>query len=56
MPKRKTKLTPEKRIELVESYLDGEDSITSLAYTAGISRVVLRNWIMLCENGGLLTY
>ncbi|EMF0481160.1 transposase, partial [Enterococcus faecium] len=52
MPKRKMKLTPEKRVELVESYLNGEDSMTSLARTADISWAALRNWIMLYENGG----
>lgn len=52
MPQRKMKLTPEKRVELVESYLNGEDSMTSLARTAGISRATLSNWIMLYENGG----
>ncbi|WP_312499078.1 transposase [Enterococcus sp.] len=52
MPKRKMKLTPEKRVELVERYLNGEDSITNLARSAGISLAALRNWIMLYENGG----
>lgn len=51
MPQRKMKLTPEKRVELVESYLNGEDSMTSLAYSAGISGAALSNWIMLYENG-----
>ncbi|NAB73366.1 transposase [Enterococcus hirae] len=52
MPKRKMKLTPEKRVELVESYLNGEDSMTSLARTAGISWAALSNWVMLYENEG----
>lgn len=52
MPQRKMKLTSEKRVELVESYLNGEDSMTSLARTAGISRAALSNWSMLYENGG----
>lgn len=56
MPKRKMKLTPAKRVELVESYLNGEDSMTSLARTADISLAPLSNWIMLYENGGLLAY
>ncbi|NAD86940.1 transposase [Enterococcus hirae] len=56
MPKRKMKLTPEKRVELVESYLNGEDSMTSLARTAGISWAALSNWVMLYENEGLLSH
>ncbi|SFL76192.1 transposase [Enterococcus mundtii] len=43
MPKRKMKLTPEKRVELVERYLNGEASIISLARTAGISWAALKN-------------
>lgn len=52
MSKRKMKLTPEKRIELVESYLNGKDSLNSLASTVGINTETLRRWIMLYENGG----
>lgn len=52
MPKRKMKLTPEKRVELVESYLIGKDSLNSLASTVGINTETLRNWIMLYENEG----
>ncbi|WP_429960860.1 hypothetical protein [Enterococcus sp. AZ012] len=42
MPKRKMKLTPEKRIELVDSYLNREDSMTSLARVVGISWVAFK--------------
>ena len=56
MPKRKMKLTPEKRVELVESYLNGEDSMTSLARTAGISWAALSNWLCFMRMRGLLAY
>lgn len=46
MPKRKLKLTPEKRVRLVKNYLDGEDSMPSLTRTAGISGAALRNFVI----------
>ena len=52
MSKRKMKLTPEKRVKLVERYLNGEDSLSHLADTAGISISTLKRWIMLYENEG----
>ena len=52
MSKRKMKLTSEKRVRLVESYLNGNDSLSHLANTAGISRNTLKNWLMLYENEG----
>jgi len=46
------KLTPEERVKLVESYLNGEDSLSRLARTVDISEFTLRNWTMIYENEG----
>lgn len=46
------KLTPEERVKIVESYLNGEDSLNSLASTVGINKSTLRRWTMLYENEG----
>lgn len=51
MSNRKMKLTPKKRVELVESYLNGEDNMSNLARSAGISWSTLKNWLLLYENG-----
>lgn len=52
MSKRKMKLTPEERIKLVESYLNGKDSLITIASTVGINEATLRNWLMIYENEG----
>ena len=52
MSKRKMKLTPEKRVKLVENYLNGEDSLNSLASAGGISIDTLTRWLMIYENEG----
>lgn len=52
MPNRMMKLTPEKRVELVERYSNGEDNMINLAPTTVITSSPLRNWIMPYENGG----
>jgi len=52
MSKRKMKLTPKKRVKLVENYLNGEDNMSNLARTANISWSTLKNWLLLYENGG----
>jgi len=52
MSKRKMKLIPEKRVEAVESYLSGKDSLNHIANTLGISNETLSHWLMIYENEG----
>lgn len=56
MAKRKIKLTPEERVVLVESYLNGEDSLNRLAGTVGINESTLKRWIMIYETKVPLVY
>ena len=52
MSRRKTKIATEKLLALVESYLNGEDSINHLAKSAGVSFGTLKRWIIIYENEG----
>lgn len=52
MSKRKTKLAPEKLLMLVESYLNGNNSLGYLAKSEAISRTTLERWITIYENEG----
>lgn len=52
MSKRKMKLTPEERVKLVESYLNGTDSLTNLARSVEIAKSTFKNWLMIYENEG----
>ncbi len=52
MSKRKMKLTPEERVKLVESYLNGTDSLNNLARSVDMSRSTFKNWVMIYENEG----
>ncbi|GBD64619.1 helix-turn-helix domain-containing protein [Tetragenococcus halophilus] len=46
------KLVPKKRVEAVESYLSGKDSLNHIASTLGISNDTLRHWLTIYENEG----
>lgn len=52
MGKRRMKLSAEERIEIVESYLRQEISLTSAAKEAQVNMNTVRRWCALYENEG----
>ena len=49
----KRKVNPETKAELVQRYLSGKESISSVAAEAGVNSVTLRQWIMQYEAEGI---
>lgn len=52
MSKRKMKLSVEERIQIVESYLNGQSSISEAAQEASVNRSTIKRWIAIYGNEG----